>query len=262
VNAFAIPAGTLEALGLYVARCSAMILGAPLLGTVTGFVAWRAAFVVILAGTLYAAGGGPLSWQPLPIEYGMLVLRELVVGLAMAFCVHGGLLAVRTAGEMVSHEIGLGYGGIVDPSSGGLSSPLPLFYEIFFYLGFLLIDGHHALFRALDASFEAAPVGALSLDLGAVEASVATVCRMFAVGVTFALPVLALLFASSLVVALIGRAVPHLNVNEVGFTLRTAIGLLALFFFGPLLAPALNRVYAELFAGMGDVVAGIGGGGG
>lgn len=262
MSSLVIPPGTLEALGLYVARCGAMILGAPLLGSATGFVAWRAALVVILAGTLYAVGGVPLASQPPPIEYGMLVLRESVVGLAIAFCVHGGLLAVRTAGEMVSHEIGLGYAGVVDPSSGSASSPLPIFFEVFFYLGLLLIDGHHALFRALGASFEIAPVGTPSLDLDAVEASVATLCRMAAVGIAFGVPMLALLFASSVVVALVGRAVPHLNVNEVGFTLRTAVGLLALFYFAPLMAPALNQVYAEMFEGMGDVVARLGGGGG
>ena len=259
MNELQIPPGTLEAVGLYVARCAALILGAPLFGAVTGFVAWRAAFVVILAGTLYAAGGHPLTTQPPPLEYGLLVLREVVLGLAMAFCVHGALLAVRTAGELVSHEIGLGYASVVDPSSGGSTSPLPLFYETFFYLGLLLTDGHHVLFRALHASFDRAPVGVLKLDLSAVEASLALVARMLAAGLTFAAPVLALLFASSLIVALIGRAVPQLNVNEIGFTLRTAVGLLALFCFAPLMAPALNGIYSDLFAGMEDVVAHVGG---
>src|SRR6185295_4670112 len=153
-----------------------------------------AAFVMILAGTLYAAGGHPLATQPAPIEYGLLILRELVLGLAMAFCVHGALLAVRTAGELVSHEIGLGYASVVDPSSGGSTSSLPLYYETFFYLGLLLTDGHHVLFRALYASFDRAPVGILKLDLAAVEVALALVCRMLAAGITFAAPVLVLLF--------------------------------------------------------------------
>jgi flagellar biosynthetic protein FliR len=259
VNGFAIPPGTLEALGLYAARCAALVMGAPLFGTVTGFVAWRAAFIVILAGTLYAACGAPLATHPAPIEYGLLVLREILLGLALAFCVHGALLAVQTAGELVSNEIGLGYASVVDPSSGASTSSLPMLYETFFYLGLLLTDAHHALFRALLASFERAPIGVLKLDLAAVDMSLAFVCRMLAAGVTFAAPVLALLFASSIVVALVGRAVPQLNVNEMGFSLRTAVGLLALFVFAPLMAPALNGVYGDLFAGMEDVVAHVGG---
>jgi flagellar biosynthetic protein FliR len=259
VNGFEIPHGVLEALGLYAARCAALVLGAPLFGTVTGFVAWRAGFVVMLAGTLYAACGEPLAIDPPPIEYGLLVLRELVLGLALAFCVHGALLAAQTAGELVSQEIGLGYASVVDPSSGDSTSPLPVFYETFFYLGLLLTDAHHALFRALCASFERAPVGVMKLDLSAVEMSLGFVSRMLAAGLTFAAPVLALLFASSLIVALIGRAVPQLNVNETGFGLRTIVGLCALFFFAPLMAPALNGIYGELSSGMEDVIARVGG---
>jgi len=253
------PPGTLEALGLFAARCAAIVLGAPLFGSVTGFVAWRAALVVVLARTLYASCGEPLATHPAPIEYGLLVMREIVLGLALAFCVHGALLAVQTAGEMVSNEIGLGYASVVDPSSGASASSLPMLYETFFYLGLLLTDAHHALFRALQASFERAPIGTLKLDLSAVDMALAFVCRMLAAGVTFAAPVLALLFASSLVVALVGRAVPQLNVNEMGFAMRTSVGLLALFVFAPLLAPALNAVYGDLFTGLDDVVAHIGG---
>jgi flagellar biosynthetic protein FliR len=259
VNELSIPPGTLASLGLYAARCAALVVGAPLFGAATGFAVWRAALVVILAGVLYASGGAPLAFDPPPIEYGLLVLREIVLGLAMAFCFHGALLAVRTAAELVSHEIGLSYASVVDPSSGGSTSSLPLLYETFFYLGLLLTDGHHVLFRALHASFERAPIGVMRLDLACVETSLSIVCRMLAAGITFAVPVLVLLFVSSLVSAIIGRAVPHLNVNEMGFTLRTAVGLLALFFCAPLLAPALNGVYGELFAGMEDVVAHAGG---
>jgi flagellar biosynthesis protein FliR len=259
VNGLEIPHGTIEALGLFAARCAALVLGAPMFGTVTGFVAWRAGFVVILAGTLYAACGTPLAIDPPAIEYGLLILRELVLGLALAFCVHGALLAVQTAGETVSQEIGLGYASVVDPASGDSTSPLPVFYETFFYLGLLLTDAHHALFRALCVSFQRAPVGVLKLDLSSVEMSIAFVSRMLAAGLTFAAPVLALLFASTLVVSLIGRAVPQLNVNEMGFGLRTIVGLCALFFFAPLMAPALNGIYGDLTIGMEDVVAHVGG---
>ncbi len=257
MNGLEIPAGTIEALGLYAARCAALIVGAPLFGAPTGFMAWRAAMVVILAATLYAAGGTPLLVSPPPIEYALMVLREIVVGLALAFCLHAALLAVRTAGEMVSHEIGLGYAGLLDPANGGTMSSVSLFYEIFFYLGLLLTDGHHILLRALDASFHSAPVGVLALDTGVAESSLVLLSQMLAAGVTFAAPVLALLFTASMVVALLGRAVPQLNVNEIGFTMRTAVGLLALLAFAPTMAPALHGLYEALFDGMQDAVSSL-----
>jgi flagellar biosynthetic protein FliR len=258
VSGLPIQPGTIEAFGLYAARCAALIVGAPLFGAPTGFMAWRSSFVVILAAVLYAAGGQPLATSPAPIEYALLVLREVVVGLALAFCLHGALLAVRTAAEMVSHEIGLSYANLVDPTSGGSTSSMALFYEVFFYLGLLLTDGHHVLLRAVSASFESAPVGRLALDTGVAESALSLVGQMLVAGLTFAAPVLVLLFATSLLVALLGRAVPQLNVNETGFTLRTALGLLALFVFAPTMTPALNGLYAALFDAMQDAVGHLG----
>jgi len=254
VNPLELPPGTFEAIGLYAARCGALIIGAPLFGAPSGFTTWRAAFIVMLAVVLYAAQGEPLAAPPEPLEYAILLVREIGIGLALAFCLHGALLAVRTAGEVVSQEIGLGYAGLVDPSNGQSTSSVSLFYEIFFYLGLFLTDGHHALLRALAVSFEGVPVGEMHFALGAAESAVALVGPMIAAGVAFAAPVLGLLFATSILIALLGRAIPQLNVNELGFTMRTVIGLSALFLFAPTMGPALNGLYETLESGLSDAV--------
>lgn len=258
MNGLDLPPGSVEALGLYAARCGALILGAPLFGAPSGFATWRAAFVVMLAGVLYFAQGSPLATQPEPFEYAILIVRELGVGLALAFCLQGALLAVRTAGEVVTQEIGLGYAGLVDPSNGGSTSSVSMFYEVFFYLGLFLTDGHHVLLRALTVSFEGVPVGETSFALGAAESAVALIGPMIAAGIAFAAPVLGLLFATSLLIALLGRTIPQLNVNEIGFTMRTVIGLFALFLFAPTMSPALNGLYESLESALRDTVRSLG----
>jgi flagellar biosynthetic protein FliR len=254
VNPIEIPPGTIEAVGLYAARCGAVILGAPLLGAALGFTMWRAAFIMMLAGTLYAAHGQPLAVQPEPFEYGILIVREIAIGLSLGFCLYGALFAVRTAAELISQEIGLGYAGLVDPSNGASTSSVALFYEIFFYLGLFLTDGHHALFRALAISFDGVPVGEMHFALGIAESALSLLGPMIAAGVAFAAPVMGLLLAASLLIALLGRAVPQLNVNEMGFTLRTVTGLFALFLFAPAMAPALNSIYVAFQVALSDTV--------
>ncbi len=254
MNPLELPTGTVEAVGLYAARCGAMIIGAPLFGAPSGFAMWRAAFVVMLAVVLYTAQGQPLAAQPEPFEYAILIVREIGIGLALAFCLHGALLAVRTAGEVVSQEIGLGYAGLIDPSNGQSTSSVSMFYEIFFYLGLFLTDGHHALLRALAISFEGVPVGEMHFALGAAESAVALIGPMIAAGFAFAAPVMGLLFATSILIALLGRAIPQLNVNELGFTMRTVIGLASLFLFAPTMGPALNGLYEALESGLMDTV--------
>ncbi|MBL8861960.1 MAG: flagellar biosynthetic protein FliR [Planctomycetes bacterium] len=249
-----LPPGTIEAAGLYGARCGALIVGAPLFGAPTGFMTWRAAFISLVAVGLYAAQGTPLATQPGPLEYALLMLREVALGLVLSFALHGALLAVRAAGELITQEIGLGYAGLVDPMSGSSTSSVTLLHEIFFYLGLFLTDGHHALLRALAVSFEGLPVGDVSFARGAADAAVALLGPMLAAGIAFAAPILGLLFSTSMLVALLGRAVPQLNVLEIGFTLRTTIGLLALFLFAPAMAPALNGIYLALQDGLASSI--------
>jgi flagellar biosynthesis protein FliR len=70
--------------------------------------------------------------------------------------------------------------------------------------------------------------------------------EMFRAGLVFAAPVMVLLLLVSLVIGLLARAVPGLNVVEVGFTLRVLVALGALFLFAPLLDPAMRGLHQEL----------------
>jgi flagellar biosynthetic protein FliR len=74
--------------------------------------------------------------------------------------------------------------------------------------------------------------------------------ELFTAGITFAAPVVILLSLVSLMIGLLSRAVPQLNVMEAGFTMRIAVGLIALLVFVPFLAPALESLYAQLARGL------------
>jgi flagellar biosynthesis protein FliR len=70
--------------------------------------------------------------------------------------------------------------------------------------------------------------------------------EMFRAGLVFAAPVLVFLLLVSLLIGLFSRAVPGLNVLEVGFTLRVLVALGALFVFAPLLEPAMRNLHQDL----------------
>jgi len=254
----ALQPGTLEAFGLYMARTSALIIGAPLLGSGTGFSAYKIALIAGVAFLLYIANGAPMNHQPDAVEYGVLMLREVTIGLALAFTLHIVMVAVRVAGEMVGHEMGFNMASIVDPATGVNTPVITQMWEIFFYLGLLSVDGHHALLRGLGESFERAPVGimAFSQDLQTIAGTMFT--QMFQAGIVFAAPVLVLLFTLSVLMGVLARLVPQLNVNELGFTARVAVGLVALLAFVPLLSPALSRLYEALDLGIGRTLDALG----
>ena len=54
----------------------------------------------------------------------------------------------------------------------------------------------------------------------------------------------------SILIGLLARAVPQMNVLEIGFTLRISAALLAMYLFAPLLEPALRVLYERLDSGL------------
>ncbi len=245
-----VPPGTLEALGLYLTRTSALVLASPLLGSATGFSGYKVGLIATVSFLLYGATGAPLDHSPLPIEYGCLILREVLIGIFLAFTLQAAVVAMRVAGEMIGHEMGLNMATQVDPTTGVNAPVVTQMYEAFFFLGLLAVNGHHLLLRALGHSFERAPIGGIELNAGFAWIAVSMFKQMFAAGITFAAPVMVLLALVSILIGLLSRAVPQLQVMEVGFSVRILVGLVALLVFAPFLAPALDGLYGQFMTGL------------
>lgn len=250
----ALPPGTISAFGLYLVRTSAMVLSAPVLGTGTSFAMHRVALIAALSFLMFTATGTPLPAAPTPLEFGAFAGREILIGLSLGFVLQLAALAVRVAGEFISQEMGFTMAHQVDPQTG-VSMPLVAqLYDGLFLVGFLALDGHHWLIRALSDSFARAPVGSISGTGGLANAFESLFAQMFAAGILFAAPVLVLMFLVSLMIALLGRAVPQINLMDLGFTLRILAGLVAMFTFAPMLAPAMNRLYQGVHEGLEGVL--------
>jgi flagellar biosynthetic protein FliR len=245
--------GTIEAFGLVLVRTSALVLAAPLFGVALPFSGARVGLIAILSGFFYSVAGAPLPEAGTPLVFAAFAARELAIGLALAFVLHGVVLAVRVAGEMIGHEMAFNMATVVDPQ--GVSTPLVTqIYEGLFLIGLFALDGHHLVVRALLDSFQRAPIGAIGLPAGLGQALLRLFADMFAAGLTFAAPVLVVMLLVSVLIGLLARAVPQINVLEVGFTLRIAVALVAMLGFAPLLAPAMERMYASLAGGLDSVL--------
>ena len=233
-----------------VARCSTFVLFAPLFGSAAEYAGYKVGLIGILSLVFYMTTGEPLANDGPALEYVLFLMREGLIGFFLAFVFQGVVLALRVAGEMIGQEMGLTIAGQVDPVSGVNTPLITRLYESFFYIGLLMVDGHHALFRAMGETFERAPIGEASFHLPIGEFLGELFSQMFTAGLTFAAPVLVVLALVSVLTGLLARAVPQLNVLEVSFTLRVSLALIAMLVFAPMLAPAMESLYQ----GMADAL--------
>lgn len=246
--------GTLEAFGLYLIRTSALVLAAPLFGSGSRFSGYKVGLIGILATLMFLTGGGALAVPPDPLDFALMAMRELLIGLTLAFVLEGVLLAVRVAGELMGQAMAFTMASQVDPATGINTPLITRIYEGFFLISFLVVDGHHVVLRALDASFARAPIGAIPSGNGATALVQGLFGEMFEAGITFAAPILVILTLVSVLVGLLTRAVPQINVLEMSFSLRIVAAIVAMFFFAPLLEPALDHLHGALASGLEEAL--------
>lgn len=195
----------------------------------------RAALAACLATLLYTLVP---HREGLPPSAGGLVLlgiREIVLGLAMGWT--GRLIfgAVEMAGRVISNEIGLaGVPGVDSPQPG--QEPVATLLVTFAGVLFFLAGGHLGAIAAFARSFELAPAGLASFGPDAPELLVRGTARVLELGLRIAAPFIALNFMITLAFAVLGRAVPRMQVFVLSYSLRSLAGFGLLAGAGALLA--------------------------
>jgi flagellar biosynthesis protein FliR len=155
----------------------------------------------------------------------LVLAREVAIGLSLAFVLRALINGAELAGHLSGQQIGFNYGATVDPQSGVRNNMLATLYGSLATLGFLAINGHHALLRALAESYAGLPIGAGHLNASIVESVRAIFALVFIVGARLAAPIVVVLLVVELAVGLISRTSPALSFMVIGYPIRIIVGL-------------------------------------
>ena len=236
--------------GLIFTRVAIFLTILPVIGT---HVPMKVRAGLALAASLFFTAYSPaapelasLSWQRISI----LAIREAIVGGALGLAIASLFAAARIGARMIERQMGLAFAQMVDPATGQRVSPLGLLFELTAMVIFFAMKGHHLFFMVLKKSYGTfaigaeAPIGALAG--GVLEAT--GLCLVMAL--QLGAPVLALLFLISVLLAVLSRTIPEMNVMLAAFPLRIGLGLLATLAF----LPYITSFVQDLSAGIARVL--------
>lgn len=198
-------------------------------------VLWFGSWPTLPSPSLMAPGTGA-PW----LRYALALGREAVLGAVFGFAFGLLLVPARIAGEYLAQEMGLTLGNLTDPTAEHPSAVVTQIFEMLSILLFLGLDGHHILLATLHSTFARFPLGG-ALPGVPVAALVQETAAAQEWGLLLAAPVGVCLFLTTLVLALMARVAPSLNIFSIGFALRLGVGLAALFLLLPDLATGLVR---------------------
>ncbi|WP_292976905.1 flagellar biosynthetic protein FliR [Nitrosomonas sp.] len=237
-------------------RILALMTAAPLLGSSNIPVQVKLGLSVLLA-ILIAPLLPSLPQMDPGSGTGLIVLlQQVIIGLAMGFSMRIIFTAVEMAGEITGLQMGLGFATFFDPQQSGQVQLVGRFYGLLATLLFLAIDGHLQIIGILAHSFTTLPVGTDGMDVVSFTALVNWGAKIFTFGLHLALPVLAALLITNLALGILTRAAPQLNIFAVGFPLTLGIGLLVMSWALPYFTPVLTQLLGESFSIMRSLVNG------
>jgi flagellar biosynthetic protein FliR len=200
-------------------------------------VLWSIAFADGIGSDAILAQAHAVSW----LRWGLALAREAVLGAMFGFMFSLFLVPARIAGEFIAQEVGLSFANEVGASTDTTSGPLTVLFDLLSTLLFLGLDLHHLFLRVLDSTFTHFPIGqGLPLPVEDVVGQAAAAEEW---GVALAGPVVLCLFLATVVLALLNRAAPQINLYTVGFPLRLLVGVGALLLLLPQLLTTLLTVF-------------------
>jgi len=211
---------------LVLTRVSGLLMTAPIYGTPEIPLQVRALFAFALSVLVVPSQWGVTVPEPANLlQYMLLVGSELVIGLALGLGITILLSGIELAGHLIDQVSGMMIAEIFDPVQGNNTS---IVSRLLFWVTlsiYVAIGGHRMVMAGLLDTFQSIPPGSATIPGSLAGTLVALVTQSFELGIRAAAPVIAAMLLANLVLGLIARAMPQLNLFVLGFGLNAMLAL-------------------------------------
>ena len=186
------------------------------------------------------------------IQLSIGLLGEFAVGIVIGFIAQAALTAVEIGAQVVAMQMGLTMANVLSPQSGDEISVIALFSNILAVLIFVTINAHHWLLEALAESFRAVQPLAVVVPKGVGLMGVNIMQGLFVAAMKIAAPGIVILLMVSILMGVIARTVPQINILIVGFPLQIGVGLIvvgaSMIYFADQVVKLFEAMRADLSA--------------
>lgn len=188
-----------------------------------------------------------LMTPDIPIESSLVLFfiyigKEVLLGLALGYIVELIFGAVEIAGQLVDFQSGFSMGNMFDPSMGKQASYYGRIYYWILLSLFFIFDIHHYLIESIIGSFQYVPAGAVDLGKFNILGVIVLFSRVFEIGFNLAAPMIILVLMTDIVLGIISKSVPQINVLMLGMPIKALVGYLLIFITLPWIMESMGDI--------------------
>ena len=203
-----------------------------------------AVFLVIFAVPLTS----PAPELVMPGHWSGLVLvaiRESFIGFMMGYGVVVIFYICQVAGQFISMQIGLMQSNLFSPFANEQQSTIGTAMTMMSIVLIFILDIHHLIIYAFIRSLSIAPAGTNAVSGASAEQVVSGIGNIFLISTQMAAPLIAVNYIVTLAFAILGRAVPTMNVLILSFGVRIFAGISVLILIFAVMVQFLLSVIHE-----------------
>ncbi len=211
---------------LVLVRVGALVMLAPIFGSSSVPVRVRIVLALALAALVAPLELQKSTARPDALaDYLVLAGAEALIGLTLGLGVLLLFSSMHVAGQTISQMSGMQLAEVFDP---GFETSTPLFSQLLSFVTlavFVIIGGHRRVIEALLDTFAWLPAGQGGFSRSVFEAMTSLLAQSFALGIRAAAPAMVALLLATLILGLVSRTLPQLNVIVLGFGFNAAASM-------------------------------------
>jgi flagellar biosynthetic protein FliR len=206
-----------------------------------------------IAASLALAAAPQLAKQPLPVDTPAFVaalVMQALIGFGLGFLTVMLVNALQAAGALIDLFAGFSLAAVYDPMNNSQVAIFGRFYELLAITLLFTTNAYLVLVDGWFRSFQVVPVNGIDISKLS-ELMTRNLGEFFIAAIEVAGPVLGCLFLAEVVLGVLSRAAPSLNVFSLAFPLRVVVALVAVGLAIPLVAPALGNLVHDAVKPLG-----------
>jgi len=240
----------LEFFLMVLARISGFMFTAPLFSQRTVPARVKAGLSVIVSVCVFQV----LEYEPLDYEgtitFGLLIALEVVAGIILGYISNICSMIVALAGNLVDMEIGFSMAQSMNNVNNVNTTVTGNYYTYVVYLVMLVSDMHLYVLKAIVESFRIVNIGEVRIAANIYVVMGKFLVDYFFIAFRIILPVFFAMLLTNVVLGIMARTAPQMNMFVVGMQIKVVIGLVVLF----VTASAIPNITEFIFGEMKDMI--------
>ena len=228
-------------------RIGAIVISLPLLDSRNLPAQLKVVLILMLSVALYPLVQTQQIMIPQRLGHlALVVVSEMLIGLTIGFVAQVLFAGIQLGGEIISQQMGLNMATIFDPTSAHQTSLVSHLQYVLAMLVFLSSSAHHWFIIAMAESLQSIPLAGLSASGAVLPVILTLLGKACVIAIQLAAPVSIALLLATLILGVMARLVPQLNVFMLSFPATLGLGLVMLALALPVVMGGIQLAFGQL----------------